>query len=33
MDLIVEKEKERQVEVKSDQGVLSLHFKLLLGLQ
>ena len=33
MDLIVEKEKERQVEVKSDQDVLSLHFKLFLGLQ
>ena len=33
MDLIVEKEKERQAEVQSDKGVLSLHFKLLLGLQ
>lgn len=33
VDRIVEKERERQVEVKSDQGVLSLPFKLLLGLQ
>lgn len=33
MDLVVEKEKERQVEAKSDQSVLFLRFKLLLGLQ
>ena len=33
VDRIVEKERERQVEVKSDQSVLSLPFKLLLGLQ